>query len=178
MAFARKRHAQLITAREARRPHEALPEVVADAEAREFVLHERRQPVTLLIEAREQARQVAPNKHDRVTVVGLARDVDARPRAWCPPQHLHDHARLLSKSAKIALGLHGDGSLTRPAGGPPRSVCGSPGEHRQARRMLLSAQAHPSSKHTTLVVAARLQASPPALQDVGRILRGLGTRGS
>ena len=33
------------------------------------------------------------------------------------------------------------------------------------------------SEHTALVAAARLQASPPALQEVGRIPRGPGTRG-
>ena len=43
-------------------PHNSgLRIITADAEARQLVLHELRQPVTTLLEPREEARQVAPD---------------------------------------------------------------------------------------------------------------------
>jgi hypothetical protein len=79
--LAREGHAQLVAACPAGRPHKASLEVPVHAEARELVLHELRQRMTGLLEARDESRQMPPHQHGRIAVVGLPRDVYARPRA-------------------------------------------------------------------------------------------------
>ena len=118
--FARKGHKELVAAFAARRPHEALLEVAAPAEALELGLHELRQrTLPAFLEAREEAREVPTHEHRRVAVVGLARDVGARP---CACGH----------GAGTPLRL----AVTRPTGGPPR-VRGAgqrPGQRQEGRQ--------------------------------------------
>ena len=123
--FARKGHKELVAAFAARRPHEALLEVAAPAEALELGLHELRQrTLPALLEAREEAREVPTHEHRRVAVVGLARDVgarpcacghDARPCIRATTRPLRKPARLL-RNAPVA-GRHpanGRATLVRP----------------------------------------------------------------
>jgi hypothetical protein len=116
-------------------PHNSgLRIIAADTEPPELVLHELRQRVAALVKAREEARQVTPDQHGRVAVVGPPRDVDAWP--WTRRHGAHPCTRAATPDHPEVGGIARTGPLPHPLPGQRAGHPGHPAGHSLLRRCI------------------------------------------